>query len=150
MARNALLIEITDEDIQWAASQDRWNCAIVRSIQRKIPEALYVTADTKAIRFTLPNDGPAGTRYEFEVTPEALAVEKDFDLTGNVSSDHRTFSINAIAAVPMQHRKRDERIKERTRTRENRSRSRNPVVRQTNRFLTAESNESNQADSPQA
>lgn len=62
-------IAVTNEDLQWAKSQDRWNCAIVRAIQRENPDAVRVRVDTSQIAYT-----EGGHRYFYE-TPQ-LAIER--------------------------------------------------------------------------
>ena len=62
-------IHVNEEDLQWAQSQDRWNCAIVRAIQRENPDAVRVRVDTNQIAFT-----EGGHRYFYE-TPQ-LAIDR--------------------------------------------------------------------------
>lgn len=62
-------INITADDIAYAQRQNRWACAIVRSIQRARPEAIFVRADKEVIAFT-----ERGHRYTFN-TPDT-AIER--------------------------------------------------------------------------
>jgi hypothetical protein len=62
-------IHVTNEDIKYAKTQDRWACAIVRAIQREHPDALFVRADTEVIAFS-----EGGHRYTYS-TPQK-AIEK--------------------------------------------------------------------------
>lgn len=106
MPRNALLVEITPEDEQTAVEADQWNCLIVRAVQRKLPQALRVHANDKHIEFTLPEDGPTGTRYVCDTPPEVIEhVIKPFDLKQPIADEWRTFSIVAREAHPVQHNK---------------------------------------------
>lgn len=145
--RNGLLVNISDEDEKWGIRQNRGNCAIVRSIQRQLPEALYVTADAKGIAFSLPDDGKEGTRYYGEVTPEIINnVIKPFDEGRKIDPEYRSFTVTIIAAEPMKRRTRDDKVKHRNEERRARperrvGRASNPVVRTTNRFLNAEAGE---------
>jgi hypothetical protein len=146
MARSALLVNITDDDKNWAQQQNRWACAVVRSIQRAIPEALYVTADKEAVCFSVPEDGEDGIRYTFDPPPAELL--KAFDLKREIPEEFRSFTIVARDAKPMKHVKRDRRANAarnraaRTSDRQRATRtSRNPVTHTTNRFLDAEATE---------
>lgn len=60
---------INKDDIDWGVSQDRWACVIVRAVQRAIPEAKFVRADTQVIAYSVGSH-----RYEHP-TPE-IAVKK--------------------------------------------------------------------------
>jgi hypothetical protein len=68
-------VRITPGDIVWARRQDRYNCAIVRAIQREIPEALFVRADASSISYSA-----GGHRYTYP-TPAKVVTEiiKPFD-----------------------------------------------------------------------
>lgn len=145
MPRNALLVEILPEDIAAAQKQDKWNCAIVRAIQRKLPESIRVQADTAHITFTLPEDGPTGTRYVCD-TPKGVAenVIKNFDLTKTIPDEWLTFSLVAREAIPVQHKPRHRQTARNANQRKNRAKNRqadrstNPNVHNYNRFLDFE------------
>jgi hypothetical protein len=146
MARSALLVNIIDDDEKWALQQNRWNCAVVRSVQRAIPEALYVTADKDAVCFSIPEDGEDGIRYTFD--PPPLELLKAFDLKREIPEEFRSFTIVARDAKPMKHVKRDRHANAakkrigRTNDRQRATtRSKNPVTHTTNRFLDAEAAE---------
>jgi hypothetical protein len=68
-------VRITESDLIWARRQDRYNCAIVRAIQRDIPEALFVRADASTIAYSA-----GGHRYTYP-TPRRVVDEiiKPFD-----------------------------------------------------------------------
>lgn len=146
MARNALLINLTDEDIAYGAARDRWNCAIVRSIQREHPEAVYVTADKKGIAMSIPEAGKDGERYKFAITPEVTEVIRAFDEGREIPEELRTFSVIATEVKPMVHIKRTNRAEAAKKRAQNpvkrrRSTSKSHIVRNTNRFLDAEADE---------
>lgn len=139
--RSGLLINLSDEDIAWGQRQDRWNCAIVRSIQRQVPEALYVTADTKGISFSIPEDD---LRYTFDVPSEITEnVIRNFDQGQPIPEEFRSFTVVARSAEPMRHVDRNNRKNsaEKRRNTSTRRRNRSPVVHTTNRFLDAEAGE---------
>lgn len=151
MSRNALLVEVTDEDLAWAVRQDRNNCAIVRAIQRKYPQALRVMVDTKTIAFTMPDEiapeGTQGVRYVFE-TPKQVVnkVIRPFDEGKPLEAEALTFTVShAIEAKPMQHRSAEQRTKINQSQRKNREVQRrigshrgSNAVKTYNRFLDAE------------
>jgi len=62
-------LHVNGDDIAWAKSQDRWACAIVRAIQREIPESTFVRADTEVIAYSV-----GGHRYTHP-TPD-VAIQK--------------------------------------------------------------------------
>lgn len=62
-------VTVTRDDILWAKQQNRWNCAIVRAIQRQMPEATFVRVDAEKIAYT-----ENGHRY-FHPTPQ-IAIDK--------------------------------------------------------------------------
>lgn len=132
----SLVVDITDDDEKWARQRNRYNCAIVRAIQRTLPDALRVRADAKEIAFSLPQDD---TRYYFRTPPEVVKnVIKPFD-QGQPITD-RTFILEAAyAAEPIKHRSRTDMIAARDRARRNttapKTRSSSVPVHQLNRFL---------------
>jgi hypothetical protein len=140
--QKSLLVEIKDEDLCYARKQDRYNCAIVRAIQRALPEALHVRADTKEIAFSLPDDD---TRYFFQTPPEVVAnVIQPFDR--GETPEERTFILDhATAAEPITHRSRDSRVQARTQARRQprppRTRTSSGAVRTANRFMEWEAEE---------
>lgn len=143
--KKSLLVEIKDEDLCYARKQDRYNCAIVRAIQRAMPEALFVRADSKEIAFSLPADD---TRYYFQTPPDVVAnVILPFD-RGETPAE-RTFILEqAYAAEPITHTARDQRARDRTRERQAprapRTRTRSGPVRTANRFMEYEAEEAAQ------
>lgn len=60
-------LRLQDDDIRYAQRQDRWSCAIVRAIQRVLPDALFVRADTEKIAYSVD-----GHRYEHNTPPSAV------------------------------------------------------------------------------
>lgn len=69
-------VSITKEDIDYASRQDRWACAIVRAIQRDVPDSTFVRADASTIAFT-----SGGHRYTFSTPSAAIRkVIRPFDL----------------------------------------------------------------------
>lgn len=58
-------VNVHSDDIMYAQKQDRWACAIVRAIQRQLPDALFVRADKNVIAYSID-----GHRYEHD-TPDA-------------------------------------------------------------------------------
>jgi hypothetical protein len=135
-------VEIKDEDLCYARKQDRYNCAIVRAIQRALPEALHVRADIKEIAFSLPDDD---TRYYFQTPPEVVSkVIKPFDM--GEMPEERTFILDhAQAAEPIKHITREERGKQRDRDRKAprapRTRTKSGAVHTANRFMEYEAEE---------
>lgn len=140
--RNALAVQIQPDDIAWARRQDKYNCAIVRAIQRQLPEATHVSADAKTIRFTLRygGDGSNDYRYIFETPKEVVAkVIEPFDSGQDIEPVSFILS-QAIDAREPSHRSPEESAKhrreERDRHRINRSRNRIPrPLHQSNRFV---------------
>lgn len=139
MPRNALMIEISDDDLAVAAQKDKWGCAIVCAIQRKYPTALRVAVDEHTIRFSLPGEQ---TRYIFETPPEVREhVIKPFDQGQPIEPEWRQFTIDhAIEAKPMTHDS-ERAAKERNRIRRGRIQAqptRNVNARTYGRFLDEE------------
>lgn len=134
--KKSLLVEIKDEDLCYARKRDRYNCAIVRAIQRAMPEALHVRADSEQIAFSLPADD---TRYYFETPAEVVSkVIRPFDR--GETPEERTFILDqAYSAEPIQHGDRDRLSEQRTRDRQSprapRSRTSSGNVRTANRFM---------------
>lgn len=62
-------LPVTQEDIDHAVARDQFNCAIVRAIQRKYPEAVRVRANSKHIGFSLPAED---NRYTYPTPPAAV------------------------------------------------------------------------------
>jgi hypothetical protein len=144
MPRNALLIDLDQSDLAWATGQNRYACLIVRAIQRKLPEAIRVTADAKHITFTIPEDGEDGIRYVCDTErPIVDNIIEPFDrgkitkLT-DIPEDYRSFSIVAREAIPVQHAKPAHRAASRNSARRfARTRTQSHQVRTYNRFLDA-------------
>ena len=146
--KKSLLVEIKDEDLCYARKQDRYNCAIVRAIQRALPEALHVRADTEKIAFSLPDDD---TRYYFETPREVVNnVIKPFD-EGKIPEERAFILDHAIAAEPITHGGRGQRAQDRQRERETRggraprARTKSGAVHTANRFMEYEAEEAAQA-----
>jgi hypothetical protein len=141
LPRNALHVEITPEDEMYAQQKDKWACAIVRAIQRQLPEALRVTADVKTIRFSLPGEGHdgQGTRYIFETPREVINhVIRAFDTTGKIDPEFREFTLrHAIDAKPLTTGSRRRTHASQERNRQRRTRSINPNVHTYGRFQDA-------------
>jgi hypothetical protein len=132
----SLLVEIKDEDLVWAKRQNRYNCAIVRAIQRALPDALHVRADTKEIAFSLPDDD---TRYYFQTPPEVVRnVIEPFD-KGEEPKERAFILEHAHSAEPINHTSRATRIEGRTRSRRApRTRTTSGAVHTANRFMDYE------------
>jgi hypothetical protein len=135
---NGVKVKITPEDQVYARKQDRWACVIVRAVQRTIPQATNVMADSEHIRFSLPEDksaGDHGTRYEFK-TPR-VAVEKIikcFDTDEPLEA--LSFElVEATKATAITHSNRDQRIARRTHSRTRTRVSNNARVKNYNRFI---------------
>ncbi len=144
--KKSLLVEIKEEDLAYALKQNRYNCAIVRAIQRAMPEALHVRADTEQIAFSLPSDD---TRYYFETPREVVNnVIEPFDKGKPLTE--RTFILqHAIAAEPIRHGTREELDGQRNRDRRTqprapRARTKSGAVHTVNRFLDFEAQEGEQ------
>lgn len=84
-------VTIKPEDQLYAQRQDRYNCAIVRAIQREYPDALFVRADTEVIAFSEGNH-----RYEF-VTPDNMVekVIKPFDVENKPMTEPMVFALGS-------------------------------------------------------
>jgi len=135
--RHGLLVDMQTEDIAYARRQDRYNCAIVRAIQRQLPEATHVQADAKTIRFTL-NYGDDRTRYVFETPAQ---VKRDFiqPFDSGKDVDPVSFTLDtAIDSYTPHVRSPEEARKHRAQERESRrtQRTRVPAANHTtNRFV---------------
>lgn len=127
-----LAITITPEDEAYARKQNRFNCAIVRAIQRQVPDALRVMADTRHIAFSLERDD---MRYEFDTPAEVVEkIIKPFD-RGLPLELYSFQLINPTSATPILHRTVQERQTQRTAVRNSRVRTQNTAVHSFNRFL---------------
>ena len=148
MARNSVGIEILPEDYEYAKRQDRFNCAIVRAIQRKLPEATRVMADTKTIRFTVPKDTRNMTRYVFE-TPKDVTegLIKPWDTHTEHIDGPVTFVLrNAVEAndipIPTQSELRERRLRRYNRSGQTRQPRNSPKETHIlNRFVDPETEE---------
>lgn len=138
--RTAVAVTIRDEDIAYARRRDRYNCAIVRAIQRQLPEATHVSADAETIRFTLRYGGSDDYRYIFKTPAEVVrGIIQPFD-SGAVI-EPVSFTLNeAIDAREPTHRTPQQAAQhrriERERIRTNRARNRIPQPsHERNRFV---------------
>lgn len=61
-----MTFHMNEDDVALAEARDRWACAIVRCIQREIPDSKFVRADTEVIAYS-----SGGHRYEYS-TPQEL------------------------------------------------------------------------------
>lgn len=143
MPRNALYVEISDDDLAVAAKQDKWGCAIVCALQRRYPNALRVAVDERHISLSMPDDD---TRYTFETPAEVREhVIKPFDLGQPIDPEWRSFTIDhAIEAKPMTHnpeRNRAERNRIRRKRPTQNQPTKNPNARSYGRFLDEEVSE---------
>jgi hypothetical protein len=114
--------EVTPEDLAYAQRQDRWGCAVVRAIQRALPEATFVRADKNTIRLSLEEDG---YRYTFEMPPELReTVVKPFDLGQSVETyadKPIKFKLNvAIDATEIVHQTPEQKAQARSKNSPNR------------------------------
>lgn len=134
--------EVTPEDLAYARRQDRWACVVVRAIQRAFPEAIYVDVNKDRIRLSVEEDGPTGTRYEFEM-PEGLVndVIKPFDEGGTPAVNRKFVLDTALASWPMTKTSTKEKTARRARISPNqrsdarrRTGTSNPNVRTMGRF----------------
>jgi hypothetical protein len=91
------VIEVTPGDIQYAIRHNRYNCAIVRSIQRAFPDAQRVRVDKEVISFSLDDDrrytwNTPNSAIENVIRPfdekgaEAVEAPFSFKLTGGTSA----------------------------------------------------------------
>jgi hypothetical protein len=68
-------VEPIYEDLQYAQTQDRWACVIVRAIQRQIPDSTFVRVDKETISFS-----SHGHRYYHVTPPEMIEdIIRPFD-----------------------------------------------------------------------
>ena len=138
MSKDYVVVNIKPEDEAYAQRQDQWNCAIVRSIQRSVPDALRVTANSKKIAFTLERDD---CRYEFITPPEVVeGIIKPFDLHKPLVI-HEFVLSEPISKTPVKHITKEQRQAQRTaKAGKNKSSSSvSAAVRTYNRFLDDES-----------
>jgi len=148
MTDRTLRIVVTDADLAYAHRQDRYACALVRAIQRDLPEATRVTVDAKEIRFSVENkDGSGGTRWTFETPREMVKrIIRPFDTGEDLTAiplSQRTFTLDhaqssqpMIKATPAQKTARRHNHSPSMRTgRASRNRSANANVRTANRFV---------------
>jgi hypothetical protein len=71
-------IKVTESDIVNATAQNQFQCAIVRAVQREIPDATRVSANRKHIAWTVGEQ-----RFVYNTPPVAVeAVIKPFDTGG--------------------------------------------------------------------
>lgn len=125
----------TPEDETYARTQNRYNCLIVRCIQRTIPDAMRVLVDSKHISFSLERDD---TRYTFITPPEVVEnIIKPFDRGEPVTPNFSFTLTDPVSAEPVHHRTQEERQAARqTKQRGARAgRSQNVAVSHLNRFM---------------
>lgn len=73
-------ITVTKADIEHAVGRNQFNCAIVRAIQRKYPEATRVRVNAEWIGFTLPDED---RRYTYPTPQKAIeTIIKPLDTGG--------------------------------------------------------------------
>lgn len=137
--RNGVLVEIKPEDLTYAKRQDRYGCAIVRAIERRIPEATRVRADDKRIVMTIPDaDSPTGaTRYYFETPLEVVNhVIRPFDQGMDIDPEWMRFTLKeAIDARPMTRKKPGDKSKERDYHRKTRAKATHTEYKHIGRFM---------------
>lgn len=136
-----LAITITPEDIAWGEAQNSGRCAIVRAIQREVPDAVRVIANTKNIAFSLERDD---YRYTFDTPEEAIEnIIKPFDLGLPVTPGTSFSLVNPTSAEPRQHRDAATRQTHRQNQRLNRrtTSTKNVKVSSINRFKDVEAAE---------
>ena len=105
-------INVNDEDIAHARARDQHNCAIVRAIQRKYPDAVRVRANTEHIGFSIGEE-----RYTYPTPPEAIEVIiKPLD-TGHIP-EPATIRLRNGKVKPVQHNTDRALLAERRRWRE--------------------------------
>jgi len=90
-------IRVSADDIEHAKARDQHNCAIVRAIQRKYPEAIRVRANTEHIGFSIGEE-----RYTYPTPPEAIeAIIKPLD-TGHIP-EPATIRLRNGKVKPVEH-----------------------------------------------
>lgn len=98
-------VQITADDISYAERQNRWACAIVRSIQRSRPEATFVKADKESISFT-----EHGHRYTYSTPPAAIErVIKPLDLGQHIQPT--SFQLGTPTVKQAQRMSEEDKIK---------------------------------------
>lgn len=72
-----MVISINQDDINHGIARNQFNCAIVRAIQRRFPDAQRVRANSEHIGFSIESED---TRYTFPTPASAVEnVIKPFD-----------------------------------------------------------------------
>jgi hypothetical protein len=133
---------VTAEDLAYAHKQDRYGCAIVRAIQRTLPEATFVMVEKNKIRLSMEEDG---YRYEFE-TPRTLVQEviRPFDQGEKIKEDIPFVLDIATNAWPIMRQTARQKTERRSslspgrRSRQARDETRNRNVRAIGRFADSE------------
>jgi hypothetical protein len=70
-----MIVKPEPEDVEWAETQNRWACVVVRSIQRQIPSATFVRVDKETIAYS-----DRGHRYYHPTPPKMIEdIIKPFD-----------------------------------------------------------------------
>lgn len=99
---------INQDDITWAVGQDSWACAIVRCIQREIPNSKFVRANTEVIAYSV-----GGHRYTHS-TPQVLVDKVIKPLDTGKSVKPIEFELGAATVTQVKHLTDEDRQKLRT------------------------------------
>lgn len=88
-------ILVTQEDIDHGLARNQYNCAIVRAIQRKYPEAVRVRVNAKLIGFSIGEE-----RFTYPTPPEAVeSIIKPFDQGGKPEAGWITLKAGKVKDV---------------------------------------------------
>jgi hypothetical protein len=126
-----MIVQPTKEDVEYAESQSRWACVVVRAIQRQIPDSLRVRVDKETVAYT-----SHGHRYYHPTPPEMVEdIIKPFD-------EHRLNDVvlgeyPLIVAEIKPERKMSTEVKKRLREHERirtKKRQGNPATKSHDRF----------------
>lgn len=94
---------VLPEDQIYARRQDRYNCAIVRAIQREYPDATFVRADTEVIAFSEGNH-----RYVFDTPARVIdKLIKPFD-EGDLTIERPIHVTLAVPTIKQLHKRTEE------------------------------------------
>jgi hypothetical protein len=97
------IIDWTQADIDTGTAQNRWDCIIVRAIQRKFPEAIRVRVDTERIAFTMADKD---RRISMPTPPEVIEnVIKLLDLGQRHAIAPGSFIPQEVTSAPVEHSK---------------------------------------------
>lgn len=105
------VIAVTEGDYQYALRHNRYNCAIVRAIQRQFPDATRVLVDTQRISFSLDDD----RRYDAPTPKNAVdKLIKPFDELGSEAAPKQfSFKLRGVTSREVQHLDRRARTQKR-------------------------------------